>query len=877
MASRGTKRVWEVCEPHPDVFARDPDPSLFAISLHHVEQGTANRDYTEPERFFQKTFMTASLQRLLEGVLARLVGVEGRGAPILRLETPFGGGKTHTMTALFHLARHPEAAQEQEAIQPILEHLNLRTIPRHINVAVLDGRGLDVRERSTGEGVAIRTLWGELAYRLGGKEGYEAVADADRERLAPGSQRLTELLGRYQPFVILMDEVLEYLVKARAVKVGDSNLMEQTGTFLGSLTAAVSACPQGVLVAALPASSLEVPAESSEAAERLFQHARKVLGRMELVETPVTQDEVFGVLRRRLFGGLGNERDHKKAVEALQEYYGEYARFFPDQLRSPEYKQRMLAAYPFHPALIDLLYERWGPHPQFQRTRGALRLLALLLRRLWNQRPASALLIQPHHLDLLDRHIRGEVVRLLDSGFDTIITGDILQRAGEIERGLGGEYAREQLGKGAATCALLYSVSAGARDLGATEEEIRTALLRPDTNPAMLAEVLGRLRDGLWYLRYRDRRYYFTARPNLNKVILDHEEELARDVELLTREFHRWLERVAGRGDGGFLTVVAPTEPAAVPDQPRPTLVVLSPELSDEGAWMKQAAHYAGGSIRRHKNMLVFLAGRQDSQGAIQAALRRWLALQQVTHSASFKELDSEDKEQVKAQLKDKEAELEALLFRTYTRLYRPSSDGVEEVSLRQPPESFKAKTLAQFVEAVLRQEGIFLDRIDPEFLKNSLGPSLERQDGVPLSQVESLLTGVPGLPMVKEPQEALIQAIREGVQQGMFALRSGEKVYCHENVPLEELSKPHVVLLPPTAPPPPPPPPPPESLKLRVHTRTGMLYPLLKAAEKLLKVQGTVVLEVRDQGGELARLRDELDKLLNDYGCTVEWLVEGS
>ncbi|MCS6863124.1 MAG: ATP-binding protein, partial [Abditibacteriales bacterium] len=561
---------------------------------------------------------------------------------------------------------------------------------------------------------------------------------------------------------------LEYLVKARAVKVGDSNLMEQTGTFLGALTASVSACPGGVLVAALPASSLEVSAEDRESAERLFQHARKVLGRMELVETPVTQDEVFGVLRRRLFRSLGNEREHKKAVEALQDYYGEYARFFPEQLRSPDYKQRMLAAYPFHPALIDLLYERWGPHPQFQRTRGALRLLALVLRRLWQQRSGSAFLIQPHHLELSDRHVRGEIVRLLDGGFDTIITGDVLQKANEIERELSGDYAREQLGKGAATCALLYSVSAGARDIGATEEEIRTALLRPDINPAMVSEVLGRLRDGLWYLRYRDRRYYFSARPNLNKVILDYEEEIARDEGRLAEEFNRWLQKVVGKGEGAFQAVVAPVEPSAVPDHPRPTLVVLSPEVTDERAWMNQAAQYAGGSIRRHKNMLVFLAARQDSVGAIQSALKRWLALQSVSHSASFRELDSEDKEQVKGQLKDKETELEALLLRSYARLYRPSHDGIEEVPLRQSPESFKARTLTQFVEAVLKQEGVVLESIAPEFLMETLHGDLEQRGELPVQQVETLLTGVPGQPMVRDPQETLTRTIREGAQKGV-------------------------------------------------------------------------------------------------------------
>jgi predicted AAA+ superfamily ATPase len=256
--AQSAKRVWEVCEPHPDVFSRDPDPSLFVISLHHVMQGSEDQDYTDPERFFTRTYMTRALSDLLERVVGRLAGLE-RGAPVLRLETPFGGGKTHTMTALYHIARSPELLSDHESLRPILERLNLRTLPPDIRVAVLDGRGLDVRERRTEDGLTVRTLWGELAVQLGGRPAYEMLSGADETRTAPGGARLTELLHRFRPALILMDEVLEYLLKARAVKVGDSNLTEQTGAFLGELTAAVSAVPQCVLVLALPASSWRWP------------------------------------------------------------------------------------------------------------------------------------------------------------------------------------------------------------------------------------------------------------------------------------------------------------------------------------------------------------------------------------------------------------------------------------------------------------------------------------------------------------------------------------------------------------------------------------------------------------------------------------------
>ena len=872
MAVKNVKRVWEVCEPHPDVFMRDLDPSLFAISLHHVMQGTADKNYTDPERFFTRTFMTRALLDLLERVLGRLVGRE-RGAPILRLETPFGGGKTHTMTALYHIARAPQVVSEHNSVRPILERLNLRAIPQDIRVAVLDGRALNVQERQTGHGVTVRTLWGELAVQLGGAQAYEIVKVADQMRTSPGSELLTKLLGQFSPAIILMDEVLEYLVKARAVKVGDSNLMEQTHTFLGDLSAAVSAVRQTVLVVALPASSLEIGAESQEEAERLFQSTKKLLGRVELVEMPVAQDEVFGVLRQRLFKSIGTERDWKRAIEVFRDYYDQYqyARFFPDRVRTREYRDRMLQAYPFHPELVDLLYERWGPHPQFQRTRGALRLLALVLRRLWNQRPTSAFLIQPHHVDLADRHIRGEVIRLLDSGMDAVVTGDILQRAGDAEQRLGSEYAREQLGRGAATCAFLYSISAASRDVGATEEEIRTALLRPGINPAMVSEVLARLREELWYLWYRDRRYLFTARPNLNKVILDFQDAVTD--EQVGNALLDWLARLAGKGSGVFQVVVAPAEPRVLPDRAQPTLVVLPLEVSDAKQWMIQAMQSAG-EIRTNRNMLVFLVPDTRRAASIRVALKRWLALKEVAQSPSLKQMDEDDRDQVKVQLKDKECELEALLRQTYQDVYRPSDGEVSRVPTRTQ-DAIKAKTFDQYVIRVLEEAGVLLDRVAPTYIKDTLQVGNARE--VPISQVINLFTGVAGQPILKDPQKAVQQAVAEGVKQGFFGLRVGEHVYMGQDVPEHILNDQQAVLVPPQTPPPtslavstP------KAVTLQVRTSAGLLYPLLKAAEKFKELrEASVLLEVHDPTGQLAKLRAELEKLFTDYGCTQEWQEE--
>ena len=851
------KRVWEVCEPHPDVFARDMDPSMFAASLDAVESGTADRDYTDPERFFTKTYMTRSLESVLEGVLARLTGQPEAGAPVRRLETPFGGGKTHTMVALYHLAQSPEAVEATEAGRRLCERLNVRHLPRGIRIAVLDGVALDVRGRRV-NGWTLQTLWGELAYRLGGRDFYEAVREADQARTPPGQVKLAEMLSQAKPALILMDEVMHYLAKARAVKVGDSNLSAQSVAFLRELTAAVDATGMTALVLSLPASSLEVPAEDAARAEEMFQVVRKVLGRTELIETPVTQDEVFGVLKQRLFRSIGSEQQAKRAVESFCDYYANFARFFPEKLRHPDYRQRMQQAYPFHPELVDMLYQRWGPHPQFQRTRGALRLLALVLRRLFNQRPGSAYLIQPHHIDLADRHIRAEVVRLLDSAFDSIATGDISGRAREIDRELGSDYQREELAKGTATCAFLYSISPGKELVGLTEEELRIALLRPEINPAQVSEVLGRLRSNLWYLRYRDQRYFFMARPNLNKVILDYEQGIAE--EGVDEKIAERLRDISGTGRSALQVLMAPANEEAVGEPSQATLVLLPLAVSEPQQWMKRVVDKT-----TRRNLLIFLAPEAEGQGRLRAAVKRLLALEAVQRATVFRELDREDQGEVKDQFKEKQTETDGLLFSLYSRIFRPAPEGVQElrVSIKRD-----AKTLAEAVESALREQAILIDSISPDYLKE-MGVG-ERP--VSLVEIETVLTGSPAQPVVAKPREAIQQAIKEAVVQGKYAVIARGETFREDNISEAVLGDPDAKIVPIEQPVAPHREPQPVPLNLRMEITAKNLHPLRKVLEPLQGTDTQIIIEFKNTTGDLARKRNDLEEILNDYSVSHSW-----
>jgi hypothetical protein len=856
------KRVWEVCEPHPDVFQRDMDPSVFAASLHAVKAGTADPDYTDPQRFFEKTFMTQSLESVLERVLARLLGQPGRGAPLLRLETPFGGGKTHTMVALYHLARSPEAVEGAEVGDRLCQTLNLRQLPRDVRVAVIDGAALNPQGYSI-DGLTIRTLWGELAYQLLGRPGYEAFRDADEARIAPGQAAIADLLRQTQPLLILMDELMHYLAKAMAIRVGDSTLAAQTVAFLRELGAAVSEAPQAVLILSVPASSLEVPTEDKARAEELFQSVRKVLGRTELIETPVAQDEVFGVLKRRLFSKAGDERIAKRAREFFQKYYDQYKSFFPERLRSPQYLERMEQAYPFHPELIDLLYQRWGPHPQFQRTRGALKLMALVLRRLWMQRPGSCYLIQPHHIDLADRDIRPQVVHLLDGGFDNIIAGDIVERAREVDTALGGDYATERLAVGAASCVLLYSISAGAQHQGCTEEELRVALLRPPLNPAQSSEVLVRLRQRLWYMRYRQPHYLFTAKPNLNKVILDFEQNISD--EEIERALGEHLRQVAGVSSGELTVVFAPTDPLMVNEPQRATLLLLPLSLGDMEEmqrWMKTVFDRITARGR-----LVFLAPDKSKEGAVRAATRQWLALQRLLNSSTFSEMEKEDREEVRHLLKDRESEIHALLLTMYNKVFRPSADGVEELKLTLKRDG---KKLVEMVQAALEEKGILVKAIDPTYLAQTL--ELQKQQRVSFQQVEAYFSGNPNAPLVPDTKRVIPETIKEGIKRGEFAVEVGGQVYT-DDVPEEVLKQGNFSLvIPPEEPISPPPTQPKRAQVVRVSGSVKNMYPLRKMLETIQGLDVSIEITLKDPTGALSSRRKELEGIFEDYMLPYNW-----
>jgi len=767
-----TLKPWrQVVTPHEDIRKGRFDASVFAADLGEVLAGRGAAVYRDPSLFFSKTYLTKGLTELLTGVLRRLAGHKDAD-PVVQMQTPFGGGKTHALMAVYHLVRDPGKVANLAPIRELLDEIGLKTMPS-ARLACLVGTAMNVK--------ADRTMWGEMAYQLGGESLYKMVEKEDKAKTAPGSTLLGNLLEKAGPCVILMDEILVYLLKAEKIREGSWSLRGSTLAFLQELTIAVSNCPQAVLVATLTSQASEWL--DTEGAERAYQSLEKVFGRIEKVRLPVEGTEIYEVIRRRLFEDLGDRADHERAVDAYFQMYRTLGDDVPRAATEPAYKQNMLAAYPFHPELLTVLYERWGSIPEFQRTRGVLRLLAYVVSDLYNRKDNEAL-IQLCDVNLGASEIRGELVKYAGSAFHGVIDSDIAgpnAKSPQIDRALGSEYAKESVAEKLARAIFMYSFGGG-QQKGATMPQLRLAVLNPEMAPPFIADALDRMVKRLWFLYADGGVYRFESKQNLNRTILDRE-EMVRSEPDKVREFARaTLNDMIGQAH--FRPCRYPKETRDVPDDPRLTLVVLDlPQAAREGSLPAETEKFIGDivkhhaqSFRKHANTLVFVAPDEERVHEVIEAANRLLALRAIDEdTATKKRLTSDQLADLAGRLKEAEARLPSILAQVYRYVIVPT----EKKALRiydMGLQTYDGKsTLGDRVYNTLRDNDQLLERLDPALLTGKrwgLWPADE-----PIINVETLagyFTRLTHLPMLASPS-VLQESIARGVERGLFGYGVGD------------------------------------------------------------------------------------------------------
>jgi hypothetical protein len=701
-----------IAVPHEDILAGRLTLDVFAADLWEVHKDRAPDEYRDPARFFHKTYQTEGLRNLLAVVEKRLRG-EG-GDPVIQIQTPFGGGKTHALIAMYHKAAEWGA-----------------------NRVVVVGTPMAPTD----------TLWGQIAEQLtGSRAGFDG-------QTAPGREALRELLDAHQPLLILMDEVLEYATKAAGVPVGSSTLSAQTLAFLQELTEAASTLERVCLAVTLPSSILE---HYDEGAERLFRQLQKVAGRVEKIYTPVQEHEITQVIRRRLFSSIDEKRTGQIVAKFLDYAVGES--LLPAGVEPSEYRQHFETSYPFLPEVVDVLYQRWGSLTSFQRTRGVLRLLSLVIHALKEREIPYITLAD---FDLANQEVRRELLKHIGPEYDSVIAADVTgQEAGarKVDGELGAAYQGLRLGTRVATAIFLYSFSGGV-ERGATLGEVKRSATTTGNPASLVAEAVELLKSRhLFYVRQQSGKYFFTNEPNLNRILLTRMENI-EPGEIAAEEEALLKTRVGGRW---FKVFIWPTSDADIPDTPELKLLFLQ-ERDD--TLMATILKQKGTIPRVHCNTPFFLVALENERLALEMLIRKSLAYETLAGDATLS-LTADQQKEIKDGLKKARGDLAEAVRRTYRQLFIPARDGLKELDLGIPTYG-EDKPLDEEVYDKLRLDGEILERIVPLVIKERY---LRDQEYVLTEQLAQAGLRTPGETRVVS-QTAWEVGIAEGVRQGLFGL----------------------------------------------------------------------------------------------------------
>lgn len=679
-----TIKPWrEVAHPHKDVLEGTFKQSEFAADISQVHSGVAQPEYQDPEKFFARTFITEGMRLLLQSVAERL---SGRGGdPVIQLQTAFGGGKTHTMLAVYHLASRQCPTEKLAGIPPILDAAGISELP-NARVAVIDGIKISPSLARTHAGTTVHTLWGELAAQLLGAEGYALLAEADQAGTSPGKEVLINLLQRAAPCVVLLDELVAYVRQFEPGKSYAGGTFESNITFIQALTEAFKSVPNAILLASLPESETEAAGTQGQ---RALEVLEKYFGRVESVWKPVAAEEAFEIVRRRLFDSVGDPAQVRATARAFAELYRQHSTKFPVEAQEARYEERIAHSYPIHPEIFDRLYEDWSTLDKFQRTRGVLQYMAIVIHRLWNSNDKDPM-IMPGSLPLEDAVVRNKSIHYLPNGWEPVIEREIdgpRSAAMDID-GHDTRFGSVQAARRAARTIFLGSAPSNSAQAvrGIKVESILLGAVQPNQAVGTYEDVIKRLRDRLHYLYGEKDSYWFDTRPNLRREMESRKANLkdADDVMPLLRDR---VGRVFSKTNHfAGIHVFAPS--GDVPDDfgLGPRLVVLPPSAgyrrNDDGPAILAATEMLekrGESPRLKRNRLIFLAPDGDAVQRLRDAARTYLAWKSIVEDVANRRMDlgTYQADQAKRAMDTAEESLKQMVRETYRWLMVPAEEMV--------------------------------------------------------------------------------------------------------------------------------------------------------------------------------------------------------
>jgi hypothetical protein len=763
----GLKPWREIVTPHRDVASGKYQQAEFAADLWQVYLGEATSEYQNPTEFFRRTFITEGLQKLLSNGVSR---IGGRGGdPVVELQTNFGGGKTHSMLALYHLLSGTPAS-ELPGSEQVLQNAGCEVAP-NVNRAVVVGTKVSPGNPSKKDDeTVVRTIWGEIAWQLGGKAGYEMVRADDENATNPGD-KMKELFNKFSPCLILIDEWVAYARQLHEGSVLPAGTFDTQFTFAQTLSESAKAAKNTMLVVSIPASDNEI---GGEWGQRALSRLKNAIGRVESSWRPASPDEGFEIVRRRLFEPVHEKQAfvaRDAVARAFVEMYGTQSSEFPSECREAEYERRIKLAYPIHPELFDRLYNDWSTLDKFQRTRGVLRLMAAVIHSLWERQDGN-LLILPATIPIDDPAVQFELTRYLDDQWTPVIAKDV---DGEHSLPLRLDREAPNLGRYSACRRVARTIYVGsaptqrAANRGIGDRQVKLGCVQPGETVATFGDAIRRLTDRATYLYVDGSRYWYSTQPTVTRLAEDRANQL-HEHDVLDEIVRRLRDEARSRGD--FHRVHACLNGSDIPDEREARMVILAPEhphikgQADSPA-RKEAQvilDNRGNSPRSYKNSLVFLAGDATRLKDLQTAIRQYLAWKSIWDEREQLNMDPFQSKQADTKRKNADDTVSARIPESYHWMLVPSQPDTKgslewtEIRLQG------SDSLALRAAKKLKSEEMLLVQMGGVRLRLELDRvPLWRGNDVPVRQLVEDFATYLYLPRLCDP-DVLIAAIRDGL-----------------------------------------------------------------------------------------------------------------
>lgn len=770
----------DVVTPHADVAAGNYLLAEFAADLWQVYQDQFDKEhrapseYTDPVEFFRRTYLTDGLAELLTLGIKRICGQVAD--PVVKLQTNFGGGKTHSMLGLFHLFSGVAPAR-LAGIEPLMKKVGVVRLPK-VHRAVLVGNKLSLTGFRKPDGITVRTLWGELAWQLGqsagrAKEAYEIVRADDEQGVCPSG--LVTLLRKFSPCIVLIDEWVAFVRQVYGTPGLAAGSFDANITFAQSLTEAFKAVSTAFLVCSLPASDIEIGGEGGrEALKRL----ENTFDRVQSTWRPATTDECFEIVRRRLFQPIEADRfAARDAVSrAFADMYRQAGSEFPAECREADYEQRIRNSYPIHPELFDRLFQDWSTLDRFQKTRGVLRLMASVIHSLWDRQDGN-LLIMPATVPMDDPSVRDELTRYMDDPWTPVIEKDVdglnsLPLRIDRENPSFGRLSAAR--RVARTLYLGSAPTATSQNRGIDDRRIKLGCVQPGENSAVFGDALRRLSDQATHVYVDQSRYWLATQPSVTRLAQDRAAQFEHKVDEVHAEIVRRI-REEQNTRGEFVKVYpCPISGADVPDEQDARLVILAPDqthvakATDSPAMVaaKAILEQRGSSPRLYRNTLVFLVGDQTRLVELEQATRQYLAWRSIHEQAETLNLDAFQRKQALTKTNEADDTVKQRIPETYHWMLVPSQptpqapiewsevrlQGADKLAPRASKKLINDGGLAtRYAGTLLRME---LDRIP-----------LWRGECVSVKQLIEDFAQYLYLPRLKS-SDVLLEAVRDGVSR---------------------------------------------------------------------------------------------------------------